>query len=297
MNSTELAAALARQAGMPEYKAREAVRIVTGQIKAVLHEGGSVSLPGLGRFEARERKAREYVNPRNKAQVVKAQRRIIVGFKSAKGLWDNPPNVIENLPPPPPKWAGHVWAVGVRDFVGLSEVDMRTFTAASRGRVDASSSLPNSLTVAAVTLDQDKDLSTLDMTVIGARMTQGQGGEARFRVSLWGLVNGVMQEQAAMMVDAGADSAQTGAMYFWSVEARVRVSASGTAVMWSMDWPGQVRPQAVKQPLVWPDRLASVELRIGYVPAVAALDLPALADSAKTHWAEVRGGALELSEI
>lgn len=98
MNSTELAAALARQAGMPEYKAREAVRIVTGQIKAVLHEGGSVSLPGLGRFEARLRKARDYVNPRNRSQVVRAQNRMIVGFKPVKGLFDNPPTVTEPKP-------------------------------------------------------------------------------------------------------------------------------------------------------------------------------------------------------
>lgn len=100
MNSTELAAALAQQADMPEYKARQAVRIVTGQVKDTLSAGGSVSLPGLGRFVVSVRAARSYPHPKDKTKIVHSPERMMVGFKPVNGLFDNPPSWVEDKPGP-----------------------------------------------------------------------------------------------------------------------------------------------------------------------------------------------------
>lgn len=98
MNGGELARALAQAQGIPAYKARQAVRIVTDQIVGTLRAGGSVSLSGLGKMKVKQMAARDYTNPKDKTKVVKAAARYGVAFTAAPGLFNNPVGVVENKP-------------------------------------------------------------------------------------------------------------------------------------------------------------------------------------------------------
>lgn len=113
MNGAELARALAAGEGVPEYKARRAVRFIVAQIADTMRAGGSVSLAGLGKFEVKQIEPREYVNPKDGTKVFKAQRRFGVTLKTSPRLFNNPPSVQQE------RWLPPVWAAGVSAWAGV----------------------------------------------------------------------------------------------------------------------------------------------------------------------------------
>lgn len=64
MNKKEFIDAMAARTGSSKAEADRAVAALTGIISDVLKKGDSLSLPGFGSFEVRERAARNGRNPR-----------------------------------------------------------------------------------------------------------------------------------------------------------------------------------------------------------------------------------------
>ncbi len=93
MNKTELATALARSTSLTNAQAGEAVDALfstipgQGLIAAELASGGDVSIGGFGKFETRERGAREARNPATGESVHVPARRA-PAFKPARNLKD-----------------------------------------------------------------------------------------------------------------------------------------------------------------------------------------------------------------
>ena len=93
MNKTELAAKLAKQTELTQAKALEVVESIFssesghGIIAVELDADRDVSIAGFGKFETRNRKAREGRNPATGATIQIAAKKV-VAFKPAKGLKD-----------------------------------------------------------------------------------------------------------------------------------------------------------------------------------------------------------------
>lgn len=93
MNKTELAAKLAKQTELTQAKALEVVESIFssesghGIIAVELDAERDVSIAGFGKFETRNRKAREGRNPATGATIQIAAKKV-VAFKPAKGLKD-----------------------------------------------------------------------------------------------------------------------------------------------------------------------------------------------------------------
>jgi len=93
MNKTELAAKLAKQTDLTQAKAQEVVESIFssdsghGIIAVELDADREVAIAGFGKFETRNRKAREGRNPATGATIQIAAKKV-VAFKPAKGLKD-----------------------------------------------------------------------------------------------------------------------------------------------------------------------------------------------------------------
>ncbi len=93
MNKTEMAAAVAGKTGISQAKAGEVLDAIfstvpgQGIIAAELQSGGAVSVGGFGKFETRERGARQGRNPATGETIQIAAKRT-PAFKAAKNLKD-----------------------------------------------------------------------------------------------------------------------------------------------------------------------------------------------------------------
>ena len=87
MNKKELVEAVADGAGLGRAEAAGAVEGVLETIAARLADGESVTIPGFGTFEVRERGARTGRNPRTGEAIDIAASRV-AAFKAGKALRD-----------------------------------------------------------------------------------------------------------------------------------------------------------------------------------------------------------------
>ena len=87
MNKTELVALMAEEAGITKKDAEKALNAFIGGVQSAVKAGDKVSLIGFGTFEARERAAREGVNPQTGAKIKIAAAKNPV-FKAGKALKD-----------------------------------------------------------------------------------------------------------------------------------------------------------------------------------------------------------------
>lgn len=88
MNKTELIAAVAETAGVSKKDAAAVIDATFDTIAAKMAAGEKVQLIGFGTFEARERAAREGLNPQTKEKVAIAACKV-PAFKAGKALKDN----------------------------------------------------------------------------------------------------------------------------------------------------------------------------------------------------------------
>ena len=87
MNKTELIAAVAAEAGVSKKDAAAVVDATFAAIAKAIAAGDKVQLIGFGTFEARERAAREGLNPQTKEKVQIAACKV-PAFKAGKALKD-----------------------------------------------------------------------------------------------------------------------------------------------------------------------------------------------------------------
>lgn len=87
MNKTELIAAVAAKAGVSKKDAAAVVDATFDCITEQITAGEKVQLIGFGTFEARERAAREGLNPQTKEKVTIAACKV-PAFKAGKALKD-----------------------------------------------------------------------------------------------------------------------------------------------------------------------------------------------------------------
>lgn len=85
INKKALAETLATKLDISKKDATEVVELVLDEMKAVLEEGNTLDLAGFGKFEVRERAARDGFNPQTKEKI-KIPATKAVGFKPAKAL-------------------------------------------------------------------------------------------------------------------------------------------------------------------------------------------------------------------
>lgn len=87
MNKTEMIAALAEKTGLTKKETEKALNAFTAIIEEELQKGEKVTITGFGTFEARERAAREGVNPQTKEKITIAAAKA-PAFKAGKALKD-----------------------------------------------------------------------------------------------------------------------------------------------------------------------------------------------------------------
>jgi DNA-binding protein HU-beta len=76
MTKTQLVAAIAANAGMDKAAANRALDALTDIVTKEVASGGSVSLPGLGKFSCRTRPEREVRNPSTGEKMTKPADRV-----------------------------------------------------------------------------------------------------------------------------------------------------------------------------------------------------------------------------
>ena len=69
MNKTELIERVADEAGMTKAEAQKHFEAFAGTVTEALKGGEEIQITGFGKFEARERSAREGVNPQTKEKM------------------------------------------------------------------------------------------------------------------------------------------------------------------------------------------------------------------------------------
>ena len=85
MNKQEFIAAIAGKAGISQKEAGEVVGAVLTVIEDTLKKGGDIVLTGFGKFEVRNRAARNGINPLTQKPVKIAACKVPV-FKAGKAL-------------------------------------------------------------------------------------------------------------------------------------------------------------------------------------------------------------------
>ncbi|MEY8881542.1 HU family DNA-binding protein [Donghicola sp. XS_ASV15] len=88
MTKTQLVAALAEEMGAEKKAAAQALDAVTAIITREVEAGGSVTLPGIGKFYCRERPERMVRNPATGEQIKKEADKV-VKVTVAKALKDS----------------------------------------------------------------------------------------------------------------------------------------------------------------------------------------------------------------
>ena len=87
MNKTEMISALAEKTNLTKKETEKVLNAFTAVIEEELKKGEKVTLTGFGTFEARERAAREGVNPQTKEKITIAAAKA-PAFKAGKALKD-----------------------------------------------------------------------------------------------------------------------------------------------------------------------------------------------------------------
>ena len=87
MSKNELVEFVAAEAGLTKAAAQKAVDAVLGGIQAGLKKEGKVAFVGFGTFSAKERAAREGINPLTK-EPIKIPAKTVVSFKAGSKLKD-----------------------------------------------------------------------------------------------------------------------------------------------------------------------------------------------------------------
>ena len=87
MNKAQLIEVVAKESGLKKKDAEAAVNAFVEAVSIALEDGDKVQLIGFGTFEARERAAREGLNPQTKEKVQIAACKV-PAFKAGKALKD-----------------------------------------------------------------------------------------------------------------------------------------------------------------------------------------------------------------
>ncbi len=88
MNKAELAATLAEKMQLPKTQTERMIEEMTEVITQTLKAGGEVNIAGFGAFQARVRKGRTGVNPRNPTEKIQIADVTVPKFKAGKNLKD-----------------------------------------------------------------------------------------------------------------------------------------------------------------------------------------------------------------
>ena len=87
MNKNDLVKAMAAKAGMTNVDAKKALEAFVNVTEETLKAGDKISLVGFGTFGIAERKARTGINPKTKAKIKIAAKKV-AKFKAGKALAD-----------------------------------------------------------------------------------------------------------------------------------------------------------------------------------------------------------------
>jgi len=85
MNKNDLVKAMAAKAGMTNVDAKKALEAFVNVTEETLKKGDKISLVGFGTFGIAERKARTGINPKTKAKIKIAAKKV-VKFKPGANL-------------------------------------------------------------------------------------------------------------------------------------------------------------------------------------------------------------------
>ena len=88
VNKTELIEKIADEAGMTKAEAQKHFEAFAGAVTEALKGGEEVQITGFGKFEARERSAREGVNPQTGEKMHIAAKRV-PSFSAGNALKDS----------------------------------------------------------------------------------------------------------------------------------------------------------------------------------------------------------------
>lgn len=88
MNKADLAQAVAEKLNLPKRQVEETLQELLDTIVAQLKKGEEVVLTGFGAFSAKQRAARQGVNPQNPSQKIQIPAVTVPKFKAGKGLKD-----------------------------------------------------------------------------------------------------------------------------------------------------------------------------------------------------------------
>lgn len=86
MNRVGLVAAIAARTGLAKADAEKAVEALAATVMETLKAGGEVTIAGFGQWEARERKAREGVDPRDPTKRIAIPAVRVPKFKAGVNL-------------------------------------------------------------------------------------------------------------------------------------------------------------------------------------------------------------------
>lgn len=89
MNKAELTSMLADRVGVSKKQAEMMLDSFVDVIIETLQGGGEVTLTGFGTFSARQRAAREGVNPQNPSERIHIPATTVAKFKAGKRLKDS----------------------------------------------------------------------------------------------------------------------------------------------------------------------------------------------------------------
>lgn len=89
MNKAEFTSLIAERIGQPKKQAELMLESFVDIIIETLQAGNEVTLTGFGTFSARQRAAREGVNPQNPSQRIHIPATTVAKFKAGKRLKDS----------------------------------------------------------------------------------------------------------------------------------------------------------------------------------------------------------------
>ncbi len=88
MNKADLSQAVAESLNLPKRQVEDTLNGILDTIVAQLKKGEEVVLTGFGAFSAKQRAARQGVNPQNPTQKIQIAAVTVPKFKAGKGLKD-----------------------------------------------------------------------------------------------------------------------------------------------------------------------------------------------------------------
>ena len=88
MNKADLSQAVAENLNLPKRQVEDTLNGILDTIVAQLKKGEEVVLTGFGAFSAKQRAARQGVNPQNPTQKIQIAAVTVPKFKAGKGLKD-----------------------------------------------------------------------------------------------------------------------------------------------------------------------------------------------------------------